>query len=88
MNTKPVLLRAQIPEWGTVHEVVARVEMAGSGFERTMVKTMHMFCCDVQSKATHSNTRYVMFCTKGTQSAQTQEFYHLWRSAIVGPTFH
>ena len=37
MNTKPVLLRAQIPEWGTVHEVVARVEMAGAGFERTMV---------------------------------------------------
>ncbi len=37
MNTKPVLLRAQIPEWGTVHEVVARVEMAGTGFERTMV---------------------------------------------------
>ena len=37
VNTKPVLLRARIPEWGTVHEVVARVEMAGSGFERTMV---------------------------------------------------
>ena len=37
VNTKPVLLRAHIPEWGTVHEVVARVEMAGSGFERTMV---------------------------------------------------
>ncbi len=37
MNTKPVLLRAQIPEWGSVHEVVARVEMAGAGFERTMV---------------------------------------------------
>ncbi|DBB13383.1 TPA: hypothetical protein ACH3X3_005116 [Trebouxia sp. C0006] len=38
MNTKPVLLRAQIPEWGTVHEVVARVEMAGAGFERTMIR--------------------------------------------------
>ena len=37
MNTKPVLVRAQIPEWGTVHELVARVEMAGAGFERTMV---------------------------------------------------
>ena len=37
MNTKPVLLCAQIPEWGTVHELVARVEMAGTGFERTMV---------------------------------------------------
>ena len=39
MSTKPVLIRAQIPEWGTVHEVVARVEMAGIGFERTMVST-------------------------------------------------
>lgn len=38
VSTKPVLIRAQIPEWGTVHEVVARVEMAGVGFERTMVK--------------------------------------------------
>ena len=37
VSTKPVLIRAQIPEWGTVHEVVARVEMAGIGFERTMV---------------------------------------------------
>ena len=37
MSTKPVLIRAQIPDWGTVHEVVARIEMAGSGFERTMV---------------------------------------------------
>ena len=38
VSTKPVLIRAQIPEWGTVHEVVARVEMAGLGFERTMVR--------------------------------------------------
>lgn len=38
VSTKPVLIRAQIPEWGTVHEVVARVEMAGIGFERTMVR--------------------------------------------------
>lgn len=37
VSTKPVVIRAQIPEWGTVHEVVARVEMAGVGFERTMV---------------------------------------------------
>lgn len=37
VSTKPVLIRAQIPEWGTTHEVVARVEMAGIGFERTMV---------------------------------------------------
>lgn len=37
LNTKPVLLRARIPEWGTVHEIVVRVDMAGSGFERTMV---------------------------------------------------
>ncbi|KAL0043259.1 hypothetical protein WJX82_006661 [Trebouxia sp. C0006] len=44
MNTKPVLLRAQIPEWGTVHEVVARVEMAGVGFERTMVLRLEPHC--------------------------------------------
>ncbi|DBB13379.1 TPA: hypothetical protein ACH3X3_005112 [Trebouxia sp. C0006] len=44
MNTKPVLLRAQIPEWGTVHEVVARVDMAGAGFERTMVLRLEPHC--------------------------------------------
>ena len=42
MNIKPVLLRAQIPEWGTVHEMVARVEMAGAGFEHTMVSLCAM----------------------------------------------
>ncbi len=42
MNTKLVLLRAQIPEWGSVHEVVARVKMAGAGFERTMVSLCAM----------------------------------------------
>ncbi|DBA65520.1 TPA: hypothetical protein ACH3X2_003176 [Trebouxia sp. C0005] len=44
MNTKPVLLRAHIPDWGTVHEVVARVEMAGAGFERTMVLRLEPHC--------------------------------------------
>ena len=43
LNSKPVLLRARIPEWGTVHEVVVRVDMAGTGFERTMVKLLY---CD------------------------------------------
>ena len=36
-NTQPVLIRAKIPEWGTVHEVVARTELVGRGFERTLV---------------------------------------------------
>ncbi|DBB13333.1 TPA: hypothetical protein ACH3X3_005068 [Trebouxia sp. C0006] len=44
MNTKPMLLRAQIPEWGTVHEVVARVEMAGAGFEHTIVLRLEPHC--------------------------------------------
>ena len=37
-NTQPVLIRAKIPEWGTVHEVVARTELVGRGFERTLVR--------------------------------------------------
>ena len=45
VNTRPVLLRAHIPDWGTVHEVVARVEMAGSGFEHTMVSTQQSSSC-------------------------------------------
>ena len=45
VSTKPVVIRAQIPEWGTVHEVVARVEMAGVGFERTMVGDDTVPCC-------------------------------------------
>jgi len=32
-----VLIRADIPEWGTVHEIVARLDLVGSGFERTLV---------------------------------------------------
>jgi len=32
MITKPVLLRAQIPKWGTVHEVVALGEQSGNGW--------------------------------------------------------
>ncbi|KAK9908805.1 hypothetical protein WJX75_003140 [Coccomyxa subellipsoidea] len=36
INTKPVLIRARIPEWGTVHEIVARLELVGGGFERTL----------------------------------------------------
>ena len=39
INTKPVLIRARIPEWGTVHEIVARLELIGGGFERTLVST-------------------------------------------------
>ncbi|KAK9827173.1 hypothetical protein WJX74_009221 [Apatococcus lobatus] len=36
-NTKPVLLRAPVQEWGVMYEVVARLELVGGGFERTMV---------------------------------------------------
>ena len=36
-NIKPVLIRARIPEWGTVHEITARLELVGNGFERTLV---------------------------------------------------
>ena len=38
-NTKPVLVRARIPEWGSVHELVARLDLVGSGFERTVVRS-------------------------------------------------
>ena len=38
-NTQPILIRAKIPEWGTVHEVVARTELVGRGFERTLVSS-------------------------------------------------
>lgn len=36
-NIKPVLIRARVPEWGTVHEITARLELVGNGFERTLV---------------------------------------------------
>ena len=36
-SSKPVLVRAKIPEWGSVHEFVARLDLVGSGFERTLV---------------------------------------------------
>ena len=47
-NTQPVLIRAKIPEWGTVHEVVARTELVGRGFERTLVRSWggcRLCCC-------------------------------------------
>ena len=37
-NTKPVLIRARVPEWGTVHEITGRLELVGHGFERTLVR--------------------------------------------------
>ncbi len=39
-NTKPVLLRARVQEWGVIYEVVARLELVGGGFERTMVRLL------------------------------------------------
>lgn len=41
-SSKPVLVRAAIPEWGSVHEFVARLNLVGSGFERTLVS--HLGC--------------------------------------------
>ena len=40
-SSKPVLVRAKIPEWGSVHEFVARLDLVGSGFERTLVTLFH-----------------------------------------------
>jgi hypothetical protein len=40
-NNKPVLIRTRIPAWGTVHEIVARLELVGGGFERTLVRAAH-----------------------------------------------
>lgn len=45
LNTKAVLIRARIPSWGTKHEVVARLELVGGGFARTMVLS---FVCHTQ----------------------------------------
>lgn len=39
-SAKPVLVRARVREWGTLHEVVARLELVGSGFERTLVRLL------------------------------------------------
>lgn len=36
-SSKPVLVRAYIPDLGSTHEMVARLDLAGSGFERTLV---------------------------------------------------
>ena len=41
-NTKPVLIRARVPEWGTVHEITARLELVGHGFERTLVRLQQL----------------------------------------------
>ena len=37
-QNKPVLLRARVPESHTVYEIVARMEMVGGVFSRTMVR--------------------------------------------------
>ena len=38
LNTKPMLIRARIPSWGTQHDVVVRLDLVGGGFARTMVR--------------------------------------------------
>ena len=38
-SSKPVMIRARIPQWGSVHELVARLDLVGSSFGRTLVST-------------------------------------------------
>lgn len=38
-TSKPVLVRAHVPEWGTVNEIVSHLDIAGTGYERTLVST-------------------------------------------------
>ena len=52
INTKPVLVRARIPEWGTCHELVARLELVGGGFERTLVRPCHKYPWRLAKRAT------------------------------------
>jgi hypothetical protein len=55
-QNKPVLLRASVPESHTVYEIVARMEMVGGVFSRTMVRGLLLTAgeigcprCDVDS---------------------------------------
>jgi hypothetical protein len=55
-QNKPVLLRASVPESHTVYEIVARMEMVGGVFSRTMVRWLLLTAgeigcsrCDVDS---------------------------------------
>ncbi|DBB13347.1 TPA: hypothetical protein ACH3X3_005082 [Trebouxia sp. C0006] len=82
MNTKPVLLRAQIPEWGTVHEVVARVEMAGAGFERTMVLRLEPHCVISNRTGTPLQIMHLNTGNKGVVANPQQD----WTSCIDVPT--
>lgn len=43
-SVRPVLIRARMPSWGAVAEVVARLEVVGSSFERTMVRFPAQLC--------------------------------------------
>ncbi|KAK9815130.1 hypothetical protein WJX73_008307 [Symbiochloris irregularis] len=43
LNTKAVLIRARIPSWGTKHEIVARLELVGGGFARTMALHLEQY---------------------------------------------
>lgn len=37
LEARPALLRAAVPAWGALYELVARLELLGSEFERTLV---------------------------------------------------
>eukprot|EP00884_Botryococcus_braunii_P010316 jgi/Botrbrau1/19286/Bobra.0073s0029.1 len=43
-SVRPVLIRARMPSWGAVAEVVARLEVVGSSFERTMALRLEPYC--------------------------------------------
>lgn len=38
LEARPALLRAAVPAWGALYELVARLELLGSDFERTLVR--------------------------------------------------
>jgi hypothetical protein len=54
-----VLVRAEIPDWGTVHEIVARLDLVGSGFERTLVGfLLHLPRTNQTGTSTHRGRGY------------------------------
>lgn len=61
-QNKPVLLRASVPESHTVYEVIARMELVGGVFSRTMVSTCAGFGTGTAEGVTSRNlvTEYDM----------------------------
>ena len=38
-----MLVRAAVPAWGALYELVARLELLGSDFERTLVRSPRIY---------------------------------------------